>query len=390
MDSWVRRTTVVYALPVVAAAGLALAVGSVTSPSRSIAGDVTTIEVIPGGTLDGIKAGKPLRVCADPRNLPFSSDTADEPGFDVELARLVAEELGTKPAFVWIPTGWGRRAVSRLVDAECDVFPGLPVDPRFDMGPRLAMSDPYYVLGHVLVVPAVSEIKTVEDLQRKTLSVEVASVADDWALKRGLARHIYPRFRPEEAFKAIADKQADAGLMWTAVAGYGASKSPELGLRLIEVTGPDLQFGMGFAMRKRDSDLRAAINAALERIGRDRVAAILARYGVTSATAAAATGTQPGAPVQAPVPPPRAPEVESREGEMGAGQIFAMCSPCHGLNARGGGIVPSLKETKLTDSEFVKTVLKGRPGTPMRPYKGLLTEKQILSVREHIRVKIRD
>jgi ABC-type amino acid transport substrate-binding protein len=377
MKSWVRRQTVVVGIPVALVAGLLLAVSSVTS----IAGDAPALEVIPGGTLEGIKAGKPLRVCADPKNLPFSSDDPDEPGFDVELARLVAEELGSTPAMVWIPTGWGRRAISRLLDGDCDMFPGLPVDPRFDMGPRLTMSDPYYVLGHALLVPATSDIKTLDDLQGKKVSVEVASVADDWAAKHGVSRAIYPRFRPEEAVKAVAAREADAALMWTAVAGYLAKRSPELALRLIEVSGPDFQFGMGFAMRKRDADLRAGLNAALARVGRDRVTAILARYGVTSATAA----TPPGGPAAAAAAP-----VESREGEMGASQIFAMCSPCHGLNARGGGIVPSLKDTKLTDAEFVKTVLKGRSGTPMRPYQGLLTEKQILAVREHIRVKIPD
>ena len=72
------------------------------------------------------------------------------------------------------------------------------------------------------------------------------------------------------------------------------------------------------------------------------------------------------------------------EGEMGASQIYGMCSPCHGLNGRGGGIVASVKDSKLTDEQFVKVVLQGRPGTPMRPYKGLLSEKQILAVRAHI------
>jgi ABC-type amino acid transport substrate-binding protein len=45
-----------------------------------------------------------LRVCADPSNLPFSSSDAATPGFEVELARLVARELGVEARFEWNPT----------------------------------------------------------------------------------------------------------------------------------------------------------------------------------------------------------------------------------------------------------------------------------------------
>jgi len=397
--------------------GFALAAGAVSSvlvlslagPEAGRAADAPTIEVVPGGALEGVKGGKPLRVCADPDNLPFSSADLNETGFEVELAKTVADELGAAASFVWIPTGWGRRAISRLADGDCDVFPGLPVDPRFaDQFPRLILSDPYYIHDHTVLVPEGKGIRSLADLQGKKIAVEGASIADYYAAKQGYQRHLYRRFHPEEAIKALTEGEADAVLMWSAPAGWAAKKNPGLRLRLIRVDDPQMRFAIGFAMRKKDSDLRETINSALKRIGPERVTAILGRYGVSSVPVALREGraTASGVadvvdviaedtPSESMAPDDKKPAQGAEQsgtvvGELGAGQIFGFCTPCHGLNARGGGIVPSLKDTKLTDSEFVKTVLNGRPGTPMRPYKGLLSERQILSVREHIRVKIPD
>src|SRR6266496_4403678 len=46
-----------------------------------------------GGLAPLIKKGY-VRVCADKDNLPFSSEEGPTPGFEVELARLIARELG--------------------------------------------------------------------------------------------------------------------------------------------------------------------------------------------------------------------------------------------------------------------------------------------------------
>ena len=45
-----------------------------------------------------------LRVCADPSNLPYSSNDPATPGFEVELAGLIARELGVDARPEWNPT----------------------------------------------------------------------------------------------------------------------------------------------------------------------------------------------------------------------------------------------------------------------------------------------
>jgi polar amino acid transport system substrate-binding protein len=44
--------------------------------------------------LEALRQRGYVRVCADPTNLPFSSAEANTPGFEVELAQLIARELG--------------------------------------------------------------------------------------------------------------------------------------------------------------------------------------------------------------------------------------------------------------------------------------------------------
>src|SRR6266516_1692458 len=46
-------------------------------------------------------APSPLRVCADPNNMPFSNERGE--GFDNKIATLVARELGRPLRYFWLP-----------------------------------------------------------------------------------------------------------------------------------------------------------------------------------------------------------------------------------------------------------------------------------------------
>ena len=55
------------------------------------------------------------------------------------------------------------------------------------------------------------------------------------------------------------------------------------------------------------------------------------------------------------------------------------CGSCHGMT-RKGGLGPALLPANLRDRPLqlmVNTVLDGRPGTPMPPWRGLLTEQEV-------------
>ncbi|MDH3979216.1 MAG: cytochrome c [Gammaproteobacteria bacterium] len=63
------------------------------------------------------------------------------------------------------------------------------------------------------------------------------------------------------------------------------------------------------------------------------------------------------------------------------------CGSCHGMT-RKGGLGPSLLPDKLRarpQALLVNTVLEGRPGTPMPPWRGLLSEQDVHWLVEALR-----
>ncbi len=63
------------------------------------------------------------------------------------------------------------------------------------------------------------------------------------------------------------------------------------------------------------------------------------------------------------------------------------CGACHGLT-RKGGLGPSLLPEALagqSDEALLATILDGRPGTPMGPWRPMLTEEEARWLVEQLR-----
>lgn len=75
--------------------------------------------------LPRVPSSPPLRVCADPNNLPFSNQRGE--GLENRLAQLLARELRTSVSYLW----WAQRRGflrNTLVAGQCDVVMGVPSD----------------------------------------------------------------------------------------------------------------------------------------------------------------------------------------------------------------------------------------------------------------------
>lgn len=233
-----------------------------------------------------------ISACADPDNLPFSSKNPATPGFEVELAR----ELASHVTFHWVPTYRWVLVARQLLDGRCDLFFGLPLDPRFtDDNPRLTLSRPYYVMAQVLVTRAGEGIRQLDDLKGKMVGVQAMTPGDILVFQRGYSRRMY--FNPEETFEAVRGRQVDAAVMSSPVAGWLAKKTS--GIELSWIRDPEGEFKVAVGLRKVDRELKAAVDRAIARLlDEKKVEAILARYGIPIPTETPLAAPREGAPVR--------------------------------------------------------------------------------------------
>src|SRR5689334_6608754 len=100
---------------------------------------------------------KVLRVCADPRNMPFSNEKGE--GFENKLAELFAAKLQKKLDYMYFPqaTGFVRMTLGAH---RCDVIMGFPQGDELVQG-----TNPYYRTAYALVAKAGSGLEEVDNLK---------------------------------------------------------------------------------------------------------------------------------------------------------------------------------------------------------------------------------
>ena len=237
-----------------------------------------------------------LRVCADPNNLPFSN--RERAGFENEIARLLAHDLGRALEYEWWPQrrGFVRNTLSAR---KCDVVLGLP------SGYELAeLTEPYYTSTYVFVSRRGDRLRlrSLDDPRLRTLRIGLHTIGDDYAgvppaqalARRGIVANvvgysIYGDYSqpdpPRNLIDAVARGDVDVAIAWGPLAGYFAGRAPvPLVVSPIEAapdrTGEDpLRFPIAIGVRKGDEALRGALQAALDR-RQPEVQQLLAAYDV--------------------------------------------------------------------------------------------------------------
>jgi mxaJ protein len=263
-----------------AVAGVALTIssGSLAGPEPAPRAPAPSIE--------------PLRVCADPNNLPFTNEARE--GFENELAELIATELGRTVEYTWWPQrrGFVRNTLKAKL---CDVVLGVPAGYELT-----ATTRPYYRSTYVLVSRADRKlaITSLEDERLAKLRIGVHVVGDDYAnvppaealVRRGLGDRLvgfsiygdYSRPNPPaELIHAVARGDIDAALAWGPLAGYFASKARPR-LRVTPLESPpdvDMTFAIAMGVRRGDDQLREQLDQFIVR-KQAAIDRLLARYGV--------------------------------------------------------------------------------------------------------------
>lgn len=173
-----------------------------------------------------------LRVAVDFGYYPFSGMQGDQPiGYDVDLARAVAQKLGLKTEFV--PSSLDS-IYDDLARGKADMAASaLPYAP--EQGWRVTFSEFYFNAGLVLVVPQDSPIQDQNQLSGHRLGVPLGSDADSYARKLVLGD---PRIQLNYNYDTPAEVLADlrAGKLDAAIVDNASAlidMGHQSGLRLV-------------------------------------------------------------------------------------------------------------------------------------------------------------
>jgi quinoprotein dehydrogenase-associated probable ABC transporter substrate-binding protein len=216
---------------------------------------------------------KVLRVCADPRNLPFSNDKGE--GFENKLAQLFAEKLHKTLDYMYFPQATGFVRMT-LAAHRCDVIMGFPQGDDLVQG-----TNPYYRTAYALVAKqgrGLDEVAALEDqrLKGKHVGVVAGTPPATNMAAYGLMTNAKPyplmidtRF-DSSAVAMINDLMSgeiDAGVLWGPMAGYYARQAnPPLHVAPLvkETSGPRLAYRIGMGVRPADQNWKRLLNRLIQ------------------------------------------------------------------------------------------------------------------------------
>jgi quinoprotein dehydrogenase-associated probable ABC transporter substrate-binding protein len=231
---------------------------------------------------------KVLRVCADPRNMPFSNEKGE--GFENKLAEFLAQKLSKKLDYAFYPqaTGFVRMTLSAH---RCDVIMGFPQGDDLVQG-----TNPYYRTAYALIAKpgsGLEDVATLEDERLKGKHIGIVAgtpPATNMALAglMGSAKP-YPLMidtRVDSSAEAmINDLESgaiDAGVLWGPMAGfYAKHQNPPLHITPLvkETSGPKLVYRIGMGVRPADQNWKRQLNRLIQD-NQGEINKILLDYGV--------------------------------------------------------------------------------------------------------------
>ena len=339
----------------------------------------------------------PLRLCADPANLPFSSRTTDGaepglPGLYVEIGQALAQALGRPLQTVWSLSYFGKRNLrSTLLAGQCDLAVGLPAGPDF-MGPRLVYTRPFMTLGYALVVPKAMPVRNLDDLKGKRIAVQFGSPPQSLLALRSDFTTV-TAMDPEEAMRRLAEGAADAAFVWGPNAGYINRTALHDAYKLLPVDAPQMQWQAAIGFSSKQAALRDEVDAALPGLA-SHIQDLQAKYGVATDPPAgtAAAASTAAAPVAAPEVNTAAARSGTEAGDAAAGKaVFdGTCAHCHGPNAVVADRKINLRLLSRKYGEemsevFFTTVVNGRPTKGMPTWKEVFKHEDFANILAYLR-----
>jgi mxaJ protein len=238
---------------------------------------------------------QPFAVCADPENLPYSS--RDKGGFELEAARLLAEDVGRKLEIVWVAQRTPDFLRATILAGKCNAVMSVPSAFK-----SLATTDPWYRSSFTFVTrqDRLANLRDFDDPRLRQLRVGVAVAARGIGtppsialLKRGISENVrsYSLLDSSTLIDDLSVGTLDVAIAWGPFAGWYAheaalkQEAPTL-LSISPIAAADheipLVFEISIGLKKSDFELRKELDLAIDR-NRSSIQAILDRWHIPRA-----------------------------------------------------------------------------------------------------------
>jgi polar amino acid transport system substrate-binding protein len=341
---------------------------------------------------------KPLRLCADPENLPYSSDDASKPGFYLDVGQAIGKALGRPVAYNWYKTYFGKRTVRvTLLGGQCDAMIGLPLSDDF-MGPAVIFSRKISRQTYALVAAKDKAINSVEDLRGSRVAVQYETAPQNVLALRDDIEKVSV-LSPDEAMKALDLGTADVAFVWGPTAGWLNKTRYENRYKIRPVEGEGLSWDAAIGFASTSKELRDQIDAVLPGL-EQKIVDLATKYGLPNDQPMTLHASEDGADlltVKAEMSARRTTpslaansadtgsterardDVGSASADAGKDVFNATCAHCHGVDAVQGERRIDLRRLQLRYGEnaratFWTTVHEGRPSKGMPAWKEVLTD----------------
>jgi quinoprotein dehydrogenase-associated probable ABC transporter substrate-binding protein len=228
-----------------------------------------------------------LKVCADPNDLPFSSE--QKQGFENKIAELMANALGVKVEYTWFPQiiGFARNT---LQAHRCDLVVGTVAGDDI-----MQTTNPYYFTTYVMVYRSDKGLALdgVADPRLASLRLGVVSTTppSDLLVRHDLMSHAKPypltvdtrvQSPTHQMIQDVVNRTIDVGFLWGPIAGY-YKKHDKLPLTLVplkeEPGAARMKYHIAMGVRANEPEWRRRVNATILK-QQLAITAILRDYGI--------------------------------------------------------------------------------------------------------------
>jgi polar amino acid transport system substrate-binding protein len=252
------------ALAATAFAALAISLTACGSDSDSSATDSS-------GSADlGLISSGTLTVCSDVPYPPFENFDKSTPtgfaGFDVDIVEAIAQQLNVKVEikdsdFNALQSGLALNA------GQCDMAASaMTITPEREA--KIGFSDGYYDSEQSLLVPADSSIASIDDLDGVKVGVQKGTTGESYANEHASGADIVVFPSDGEMYAAIKAGQVEA-LLQDLPVNLDHQNDPKAPGQFKVVETYDTGETYGLAMKKTNTGLIDAVNAALQKMKDD-------------------------------------------------------------------------------------------------------------------------